>query len=95
MSVRDALNAANAKIADNADYLSTGSVSKAKLYKEGIMTLITLRASLQERGGTQSEAVRFDQQSLTLALKEVDKFLSSNRGSAGKTTRMNMRCYRS
>ena len=94
MSVRAALSAANDKIADNADYLSTASVAKAKLYKEGVMTLISLRASLQERGGNASEAVRFDQQALTLALKEVNKFLTANQSNSCKVTRMSMRCYR-
>jgi hypothetical protein len=93
MSVRDALNAATDKIADNVGYVSEGSVTKAKLFKEGVMTLLTLRASLQERGGSSTEAVRFDQQALNTMLADVNNFLSSNRKGSG-TSRMNMRCYR-
>jgi len=93
MSVRDALSAANDKIADNVSYVSEGSVTKAKLFKEGVMALLVLRASLQERGGSSTEAIRFDQQTLDTMLADVNKFISSNRKGSG-TSRLNMRCYR-
>jgi hypothetical protein len=94
MTIRSDIQAANAKVGDNADYLSTNSLTKAKLLVEGLQTLLALRASAQEKGGSTAESIRFDQLALRSLLADVKKWIAVNTPRTNGTTRLRMRCYR-
>ena len=67
------------KIADNSDWFTTNSVSKAAAFAEGCNMLLVLRTSRASHGGAGAEEIQFDQQALKAARDDALKFTSQSR----------------
>lgn len=93
--VRDAILNANQAIEDNADYRSTGSITKAILFVEAADTLLVFRPVSGSKGGTTNEEFRFDASALKFARDKAQKFIDKERVSAASSkTYLDFGCFR-
>lgn len=95
MGIRNAILNASRAIEHDSNYRSTNSLAKAVRYLEAVDVLLALRPNSQSRGGTTTEEMRFDHNSLLRMRQEVKQFIAVRQQRARTNYDfMSFKCYR-